>query len=196
MLRSLIVAVVTLTIAGVAAGRDIPLSEIFSTVRQDGMQNTGTGQRVVDGKTVEEDYAIAMEALSRDKEGSSNACIVTGDNVGDAIKATRRVFDGFYAADKAVSFFGVKSNSHWLSVYLGCGSSSPLKWDVERVSVNGNMIRLTYRHPQPAGGTEDVVRYYYWVPIGDLDDGAYSLELYDADLKAVTLMRRVEVKRR
>jgi hypothetical protein len=196
MLRSPIFALVILATSCVAAGREIPLSEIVSTVHQDGMQYISSGRRIVDGKTVEEDYAVAMEALSRDKEGSSNVFIATGGSVGDAIKATQRVFAGFHSADNAVSAYGVDPSNYWLAVYLGCGSSSPLRWDVQGVSVYGNTIRMTYRRPKSYGGTEDVVRYYYWTPIGVLDDGAYNLELYDADLKAVTLMRRVEVKRR
>jgi hypothetical protein len=41
--------------------------------------------------------------------------------------------------------------------------------------------------------TADIHYYYYWVPLGKLDDGVYNLELFDTDLKAVTLMRRVEI---
>jgi hypothetical protein len=89
----------------------------------------------------------------------------------------------------------VVSGNNWLVAYLGCGHSRPPNWVVDRATVDGNTVRLTYRKPQAKWETGDVVRYYYWVPIGVLDDGAYNLELYDADLKIVTLMRRAEVKR-
>lgn len=179
-----------------ALGRDIPLTETFSAVHQEGIQYMSSGRRIVDNKTEEEDYTVAWDVLSRDRTGASNAFLVTAETIGDVIKATQLLFDGLRAADKPVSSYGVNSKSHWLAVYLGSGSSSPSKWKVERVTVDGTTIRLIYRHPQNTGGTEDIVRYYYWVPLGPLDDGAYTVELYDADLKAVTLMRRVEVKRR
>jgi len=37
-------------------------------------------------------------------------------------------------------------------------------------------------------------QYYYWVPLGKLDDGIYKLDLYDTTLKDVTLSRRVEIE--
>ncbi len=62
MPRILLIAV-TMFAASHAVGREIPLSEIVSTVHQTrlpsptGIQYIGSGRRSVDGKLVEEDYA-------------------------------------------------------------------------------------------------------------------------------------------
>jgi hypothetical protein len=195
MLRSLIFAVVTFATVQ-AASREIPITDIVSTVGQEKLQHVDSGRQIVDGKTVEQDYAKAIEALERDRGGASSIFLVDAANLSDAIKATQRVLVGFRSADKPVPSFNVETGNNWLAVYLGCGHSNPRKWIVESALVNGSTIRLTYRHPKTGFQTADVVHYYYWVPIGALDDGAYNLELYDSDLKGVTLMRRVEVKRR
>ncbi len=196
MLRFLIFAAITFATGRLAASREIPLAEVFSTVRQEGLQYVGSGRRIVDGKMVAQDYATAMDSLTRDRGGASNSFIVDASTIGDAIKATQRVLAGYRSADKPVPSFNVETGSYWLAVYLGCGQSEPRRWIVESVTVSGSTIRLAYRQPQAKGQTTDIVHYYYWVPIGAVDDGAYTLELYDTDLKAVTLMRRVEVKRR
>jgi len=195
MLRALIFAV-TFAAGCRAVSREIPLTDIVSTVRQEGLQRIDSGRRIVDGKTVEQDYAAALDALARVHSGASNAFIVDASIIGDAIKATKHILAGSRLADKPVPSLNVETGNNWLAVYLGCGHSEPRRWVVEGATVSGNTIRLTYRQPQAKVQTMDVVPYYYWVPIGVLDEGAYTLELYDDDLKAVTLMRRVEVKRR
>jgi hypothetical protein len=196
MLRSLVIATVVFANGCQTSGREIPLKEIVSTVRQEGSKYIGSGRRIVDGKEVEEDYASAMSELTRSRMGASNALIVDGNTIGDAIKATQLALAGFRPADRPVPSFNVETGNNWLAVYLGCGHSEPRKWVVEGATVDGNTIRLAYRAPAAKVQTADVVFYYYWVPIGALDDGVYDLELFDNDLNAATLMRRVEVKRR
>ena len=190
----LILAVAAAAVASQTAGREIPLSDIVSTVRQEGLQYIGSGRRQVAGKVVEEDYASAMEEIMRSRGGASNAFLVDASTIGDAVKATARIVAGYRSADNPVPFSNV-SGSNWLVVYLGCGHSQPTKWVVDRLTVDGNTVRLIYRKPQAKFQTTDVVFYYYWIPVGGLDNGTYDLRLYDADLKVVTLMRRVEVKR-
>jgi hypothetical protein len=79
-------------------------------------------------------------------------------------------------------------------VFLGISGSSPTHWLVDSVKVQGEQVRFSY-HVQGTGArTKDIHHYYYWVPLGALKRGRYTLELYDATLNEVTLMRRVDVK--
>ncbi len=78
--------------------------------------------------------------------------------------------------------------------YLGVGHSSPPACVIKAVSVNGSRIRIAYEYTHPSTVTKDIHPYYYWVPVGKLSDGLYKLELYDTELKEITLMRLVEVK--
>jgi hypothetical protein len=126
--------------------------------------------------------------------GASNAFLVDAANLNDAIGATGRILLGSRAADiPASSELGPVSGSQWLVAFLGAAHSSPVRWTVENVTVTENRIRLTFRKPESAIATSDVHRYYYWVPLGKLAPGTYEVELFDADEKAVTLMRRVKV---
>ena len=191
MPRWLFIAVV-LT-ASQAAGGEIPLSEFVATVHQDGLQHIGSGRRSVDGKRVVEDYASAMQNLMQSRDGASNAVLVDAANIGDAVKATARIFSAWRPADKPAVPLNVESQNYWLAVYLGAGHSSPTTWIVDSAKVDGNTIRFIYRKPQRGYASGDVVRYYYWVPLGRLDEGVYYLELYETNLKARTLSRRVEI---
>jgi hypothetical protein len=78
--------------------------------------------------------------------------------------------------------------------YLGMGPSSPTWWTLERVAMNGNRIRLTFRESKPALMSADIHLYYYWVPLKGIEPGRYQLELYDAENEIVSLMRSVEVR--
>jgi hypothetical protein len=51
------------------ASREIPLADIVSTIRQDGLQYIGSGRRFVDEKLIEEDYASAMDPIFAARKG-------------------------------------------------------------------------------------------------------------------------------
>jgi hypothetical protein len=193
MSRYLFFGLITCVLASQAASREIPLSEIFSTGGQKGLQRVPPDTQIVDGKVAGK--VSATIELERRHDGSSNAFLVDAPKIGDAVNATARVLTGFRAADTPVPPLSILTGINWLVVYLGSGHSNPTKWIVESVTVDGNKIRLTYRKPKVVGPqTLDGRPYYFWVKLDALDAAAYNLELYDSELKAVTLMRRVEVK--
>jgi hypothetical protein len=183
MSRHVFLGLIACVLTSQAASREIALSEVLSTGTQKGLQRVPSDRGLED----------AMRRLDLRHDGSSNALLVDAPNVSDAVNATARVLTGFRAADTPVPY-GKLSGINWLVVYLGSGHSSPTKWIVENVTVDGNRIRLTYRDPRVGHGTGDSRPYYFWVPLGTLDAAAYNVELYDSVLDAVTLMRRVEVK--
>jgi hypothetical protein len=179
----------------------IPLSSIISTSGQDELQATSSGIRTVDGKR---EYAYPIgEALQRFSEmtkgqGASNIFLVDAPNDSAAIAVSGSVFAGYRSADYPATLNQPNSprGNHWLVVFAGIAGSGPVRWIVEDVAVSTGRIRFSY-HKNPIGeSTDDVHYYYYWVPLGKLEDGIYNLELYETKQKAVTLMRRVEVAKR
>jgi hypothetical protein len=128
--------------------------------------------------------------------GSSNVFLVDAPTFSDAITATIKIVARGYTADSPLLLDQPDPTrvNHWLVVYLGVAGSEPVRWIIDSVFIESGIVRFNY-HEDPIGGqTRDVNQYYYWVPLGKLDDGVYKLELYDGGLKDVTLSRRVEIK--
>ena len=187
-----IVFILVIASASHAASREVSLSEIFTNQRQEGMQHVQEG-RNVSGEYVEKFGSDLGEIISHGY-GSSNAILVDANDIDEAVRASRHVLCGYRPADILNIVSTSKAKMRWLTVYLGVGHSSPAKFTAIGASVDGNTIRFTYRKPRPRWESEDDVYYFYWLPIGNLDDGVYTLELYDAEAKATTFTRRVEVK--
>jgi hypothetical protein len=160
----------------------IPPAKMMTTSDQEGMQRVGE----LFQRANEQEFGHS---------GASNAFLVDAANLNDAVGATGRILLGSRAADiPASNELGPVSGRQWLVAFLGAAHSSPVRWVVEKVAVTENNIRLTYHKPESAIATSDIHRYYYWVPLGKLAPGTYQVELFDADEKAVTLMRRVKVE--
>jgi hypothetical protein len=194
MLRATIFVAVAFTVSH-AVSREIPLSEIASTVSQKNLKYL-TGYRMVDGKPVTEDYAGPLNGVLSSQSGASNAFIVDGRNITEALTASGKVVSAFRSASRPEIPEYTPTGSHFLVAFLGCGPSEQATWIVDRVTLEDQVIRLTYREPKAQYVTRDIRHYYYLVPLGSLKDGVYTIELYDADLKSATLVRRVEVKRK
>jgi hypothetical protein len=178
---------------------DIPLESIISTSGQAGLQATTSGAPIVGGKT--EYVSPNGEALQHFLEvtkgqGASNVFLVDAPNGSAAITASGSVFAGYRSADTPANLDQPKPprGNQWLVVFVGISGSNPVRWIVDSVTLDAARIRFNY-HKNPIGvSTDDIHYYYFWVPTGNLSGGAYNLELYETELKAVTLMRRVEVK--
>ncbi len=179
-------------------GVSIPLSSIISTSGQGELQATTAGYRMVDG---EKQYVVPTgEALQHffdmtKGNAASNVFLVDAPNDVSAMAVSSTVFAGYRSAEypAVLNKPNPPRGNHWLVVFVGVAGSSPVSWIVDNVTVNDGKIRFGY-HRNPIGASSlDIHYYYYWVPLGKLDDGIYSLELYDTKLKAVTLMRRVEI---
>src|SRR5262249_3960338 len=106
-----------------------------------------------------------------------------------ALKACRRVLAGTFSAELAWGPDDGKAHKEfWLFAYVGVFRHYRKLQAVEQL---GNNIRLTYSKPDSDALTPK--RFFYWVPLGQLPTGSYTLEFFDADEKVVTLMRRVKV---
>ncbi len=169
--------------------RTIPLSEIVTTGPQKDLRSIDD----VVGPT--EAYNSFMMRFRNAGDGSSNVFLVDAKKIRDALEASANVLFGSRSAETPASQDKPKPErgSHWLVVYLGSGPSNPVWWTVESVTVDKGKVIFTYHKSKPQPATDDVRRYYYWVPLGKLDATNYDIQMYDSDKTAVTLMRRVEV---
>jgi hypothetical protein len=164
----------------------IPLKSLYATSGQEGLRPVKIQQ--------EEPYGYDLGQLHRDSHGmgASNTFLVKGKDIAAAVKATRLVFTGGRRAGVPVTGErDLHSKDCWLVAYLGTGPSTPPPWVIESVTRKGFTIRVTYSEPRRARSTRDVHQSFLWVPLGPLEPGTYSLELFDSGKGQVTLQRRV-----
>lgn len=167
--------------------KQVPLKSVHSTSDQEGLQRVRRGEG-------SKGYQNQLEELYQRsiRMGASNVFLARGDDITAAVLAAWEVFTHGIPADKPVSAdYPPKSEEMWLVAYLGVSGSSGPAWRVQSVEVSSTDIRLTYTHP--GSGAQDLHPYYYWAPVGRLAPGTYKLQLFDADQKQVTLMRRIRV---
>lgn len=169
--------------------RTIPLSEIITTSPQKDLRSIDD---VVGPKEAYNSYMMRFRNVS---DGSSNVFLVDAKKIRDALDASSNVLFGSRSTDTPASQDkpNPERGSHWLVAFLGSGPSNPVWWTLESVSVKKGKVTLSYRKSKPRPATHDVRPYYFWIPLGKLDPGAYDVQLFDAEKGLVSLMRRVEV---
>lgn len=175
---------------------EISMSSMLTTSPQEGMLQTRDAfpQQSGDRNNIVTNSYL-RQILHETQGGASNAFLVDATDASDAVNASFRVLVGSGGAEIPVPVDkpDLLRGSLWLVVYLGSGPSNPTWWTVEGVTVDKARVVLSYRKPKPQPATDDRRRYYYWVPLGKLDQETYEIQLFDADKGVVTLMRRVEV---
>jgi hypothetical protein len=65
---------------------------------------------------------------------------------------------------------------------------------VQSITQQGNTIRFNYLEPKVGRSADWGSPYLYWVPLGELQAGTYTLEVHDLDRKVTLLTRRVKVQ--
>jgi hypothetical protein len=174
--------------------RKVPLDQIYASVIQPGLRKFPD---IADWKEKVTAERVTDIFRSVARNGSSNAFLVCGDGIAEAIRSAHPMLCGGAGADTAYS---EKETPRpvWLAAFLGNAIISPLEWVVEFVTVEGRQIRLIYR-PRDRAEEAEVVpwhcSYNYWVPLPKLTPGVYTVELYDLTEKVLTFSRRVKVER-
>ncbi len=169
--------------------KQVPLKSVYTTSDQQGLSKVRLGEG---SKGFQNQFGELYRGSIR--IGASNVFLARGHDVTAAVRAAWEVFTHGIPADKPVSAdYPPKSDEIWLVAYLGIEGSGPPAYQVQSIEVSGTDIRLTYKHP--GAGTNDLHPYFYWAQVGRLVAGTYKLQLFDADQKQVTLMRRVQVFR-
>jgi hypothetical protein len=167
----------------------IPLASIFSTNGQEGLLSLRNGAA--------DPCEFDMAAIRREVgSGSSNIFLANAGDIVQAVNATREAFLGGRSAEVPVLpelAGGPKPTSFWMVAFLGVTGSEPPAWVVRSAERKGKVIRLSVQRPAGGGETKDSHLYFVWVPLGKMEPGKYTLELFDAKKKEVTLKRRVAV---
>jgi len=167
--------------------KSIPLSSVFGSFAQDGMQNAARKNKTL---------ARSINTIFGESSGvgASNVFLVSGDSIEDAVAATLRVFAASTSADDVVKSDDASSSHFWAVAYLGIsGSGSP--WIVHDIKLDGTAVRIRASKPKIQMGAADVHQYFLWVPLGQLEPATYDIELRDAETERLTLLRQVVVRR-
>lgn len=170
-----------------AQRQTIALSSVYSTSGQRGLKRVKAGL----GKVADH----AFEEMRRESlDCPSHIFLVGGKGFPEAMIATRWAMAGARDVDEPVQPDDQKPSPEcWVVVYVGRAGSSPPAWLVKSVERTGTTIRVTISTPERDGSTKDLHEYLFWAPVGKLKEGTWTLELYMAEKKRVTLLRRVDV---
>src|SRR5262245_25918428 len=174
-----------------AEAKVVPLDSIYYTFRQKGVKPFSQ-------RDVEEKYHIILKELFQTATGmgASNVFMVRGDSISEAVDATWFVFCRSEPARQATPPPRMsKSDKFWLVAYLGTHGSHG-EWLRKSAQISGKKIRLTYYNGRKGAILLDMRPYLAWVPLGNLEPGAYTLELFDEQENEVNLMRRVIIPKR
>lgn len=177
----------------------IPKSEIYTTSDEPGFKKKMVAlfwpNKDGPDKAVHP-YSYALQGLQNAGMPGPNVFVVRGEEIKDAISATRLLRSGGsvdeppkYDADDRE----IVSKRHWLVVYLGTFGSEPPRWEFKSMSVSDRMIEFAYSKTKSRYTTHDVWQYYYWVELPELRKGTYELRLFDSDKKRPSLIRVVEI---
>jgi hypothetical protein len=167
--------------------RSIPLTSIIATTSQENLRQFHD----IFSNNEEEQY---QRKFAGSTANASNVFVVKASDATSAVSIGSRVFFGYLPTEQAATTKEKKEQSdYWLVAYLGAGTSSPTSFVIDEVTVEGNVVRLTYSRPKAERVTCDVLQYYFWVPLGELRPGKYRLDLFDVTARAVTLSRYVEL---
>jgi hypothetical protein len=180
------------TVAAVATAQEppattVPLKSVYVTSSQEEITPVVGGEAGVDERVLRGVFKQALNV------GLSNVFLVSADDIGGAVRATAQAYGSGRNGRRPVAVTpGDPGGRLWLAAFLGSGSGSPPHWRVTTVERAGRRIRLSTTTNRQ-GASADVLPHFVWVPLGRLDPGAYTLELYDATRREVELTRTVRV---
>jgi hypothetical protein len=133
-----------------------------------------------------EDFRATCQHL-----GASNIFLVRGDDINQAVLATRLAVLSGFGVDAPLKPKLHDSRTLWLAVFLGVGGSSPPEWIVK--SITHEDMRLRFVYEVGFAETLDLCPYLFLARLGELEAGEYALELYDDRYKEPRLVRRVRI---
>jgi hypothetical protein len=88
---------------------------------------------------------------------------------------------GIYNAKQAAYYrtppVAYSSEDYWAVVYAGSSHSSPRAIFLDRVTISPTSTEIRLLKPRPTGGTRDVHPYWFFIPLGRLPDGNYTVNV-------------------
>jgi hypothetical protein len=164
--------------------KSVPLSELYVTFKQEGVA------LMLPRPRVEGDLSLKDLAT---KSGTSNIFLVRGADVATALLSAEMAFRGSSADRPLRGNPPTKEKPIWAVAQLGVRGSSPPAFEVKAVKRDGMRVRVSFEEKQSR--SLDERPYLVWAPLGELEPGDYTLELYNVVRERVVLMRLVEVER-
>lgn len=161
--------------------RLIPLDAVYASFNQEGLKPLGP--------EVEADGLA--EILGAVRESPQQIVLCVGTDVASALRGSEL---GFATPDEATPPVTARtSDTFWLAAYLGSDGSVPSAFRIRAIEVNGKTIRVEYERDESHVRSADLRNYLIWVPLGHVEAGAYTLELFDTAAERVTRSRTMLV---
>jgi hypothetical protein len=162
---------------------DVPLASVFVTWPQKGLQYADYG----DESGVDQELVRKFLEL---RPRASNLFLVKVKNRREAIEAGLSFLGG---RDLTLPTKEDKYET-WLVAFLGFSSSSPPRWNVEKVSASQTTIRIdVILDSRPLQRTRDLFPYFAFIPIKGLKPGTYHLDLRESPGMESMMTRKVRL---
>jgi hypothetical protein len=148
-------------------GLDLPLNSAYVCFTQEEL-------KALDASVDDNDL---LQATGVVQGGSRQIVLCVGHDIAAAVKASAT---NFAVSDQPVPIAtGAPGDTLWLAAYLGSDGSTPPAFRVRAVNVANKTIRLSYERIEAAERSCDYHAYMVWVPVGRVEAGDYTLELFD-----------------
>ena len=159
--------------------REVPLNAVYASFSQEGVKPLDSS---VEGEELNRISSLLQEAPL--------IVLCVGDDIAAAEKAST---ESFAMPLDSACVSGAPTDILWAAAYLGSDGSVPPAYQVRAVEVRGKTIRICYERDQSPVRSCDLRSYLVWVPLGLVEPGAYTLELFDVGTREVTQSRPWQV---
>jgi hypothetical protein len=168
--------------------RAIPLDTAYATFNQEGIKAL---DNVADTEGL-------WEIFAQVQGGPQRIVLCEGKDVAAAVKSAGMSFTmsemSSSMQDQPVPAITVgPDDTVWLAAFLGSDGSLPPAYKVRAINVNDRTIRVSYERDESSGRSCDLRAYMVWAPVGRVEAGEYTLELFDVVAGDVTATRAWQV---
>ena len=161
--------------------RLIPLDTVYASFNQEGL-------KPLDAEVETDGLAQVLGAV---RESPQQIVLCVGIDLASAVRGAEL---GFATPDEAtLPVTGSTSDTLWLAAYLGSDGSVPSAFRVRAIEVNGKTLRIDYERDKSPVRSADLRSYLIFVPLGRVEAGVYTIELFDAAAERVTRSRTLRV---
>ena len=157
--------------------RIIPVDTAYASFTQEGLKSL--------------DEPVDGDVLSTTQEAPQQIVLCFGSDVAAAVKASGSSFS--MSGEPVPNVVGGTNEILWVAAYLGSDGSIPLAYRVRAIEVKGKTIRVAYERDESPVRSCDLRAYMVWAPVGLVEAGVYTLELFDVGAGKVTLTRPWQV---
>ena len=161
--------------------RVIPLNTVYATFNQEGLKSADEAA----------DNEGLVQAVSAIREMPEQIVLCVGSDVSAAMKSSAVGFS--VTKDQAPIVAGSTSETLWVAAYLGTDGSIPAAYRIRAIELKGKILRVAYERDESPTRSCDLLAYMIWAPVGQVEAGAYTLELFDATAGTVTVTRTWQV---